>query len=302
MTDSTGAATSNAAVLTLSSSTDLGRLVNLSVRTNCGTGANNLIAGYYIGQPGNDGTSKTLVVRGVGPGLSTYGVPGVLSDPSLAIHETINSVDTILASDTGWNSSDTNLIALTSQVGAFPLVAGSRDSALVATLAPGSYSANIIGASGDSGITLAEVYDATTTFTPTTPRLVNLSARANVSTGAGNLIAGFYVGGSTAKTLLIRGIGPALGSYGVPGTLAVPTLAVHQTVNSVDTVIASNSAWGGDPVLVHVFSSVGAFSLPSASSNDCALIITLPPGGYTANLTSGNGASGVGLVEVYEIP
>ena len=77
---------------------------------------------------------------------------------------------------------------------------------------------------------------------------------------------------------------------------------MHQSVSGVDTILASNSAWGGDPVLTQVFANVGAVSLPSATSNDCALIITLAPGGYTANLNSGDGNPGVGLVEVYEVP
>ncbi|MGH7996219.1 MAG: hypothetical protein ACREFX_07700, partial [Opitutaceae bacterium] len=140
-------------------------------------------------------------------------------------------------------------------------------------------------------------------FTASTPRLVNVSARCQVdSTGAGSLIAGFVIGGSTCETVLIRGIGPGLTAYGVPGVLPDPTLDVHTTINNQDTVLAANDDRSGDAVLTTVFKQVGAFALTDTASKDAALIVTLPPGAYTANLNANGATGGVGLIEVYEVP
>lgn len=133
--------------------------------------------------------------------------------------------------------------------------------------------------------------------------LVNLSARAYVGTASNHLIAGFVVAGSHARTVLIRGVGPGLTPFGVQGVLPNPVLVLHTTSGSSphDVIVASNTGWGGDVTLAASFTQVGAFSL-SAGSSDSALLITLAPGAYTAEVSDANNATGVALAEVYELP
>jgi len=110
---------------------------------------------------------------------------------------------------------------------------------------------------------------------------------------------GFVIGGSSAKTVLIRASGPALDQFGVPGTLPDPMLTLYR---SDSTAMATNNGWAGDPQIVSTAASVQAFTWTSASSNDSALLVTLPPGLYSAGVAGANGDTGVALVEVYEVP
>jgi hypothetical protein len=116
------------------------------------------------------------------------------------------------------------------------------------------------------------------------------------------MTAGFVIGGTTAKTVLIRATGPALALFGVEGTMPDPQLALHTSVNNQDTVLASNTGWGGDPQIAAVSASVGAFPLTNPASADSVVLTTLAPGSYTAVASSVSGAAGVALIEVYEVP
>jgi sugar lactone lactonase YvrE len=130
--------------------------------------------------------------------------------------------------------------------------------------------------------------------------LTNLSVRSSVGADAQSLILGFTLGGAGAAgtaPLLIRGIGPSLGTFGVQGTLADPQL----TVFSGTTMVASNNDWNGDPAVSAVQAAVGAFALPSAASRDAALyLVGYGAGTYTAQISGLNGAIGVALAEVYD--
>ena len=157
----------------------------------------------------------------------------------------------------------------------------------------------ITGKNNGTGVALAEIYDASVPPLGTgTPRLVNVSARTQVGTGADILIAGFNIGGATARTVLIRAIGPELGVFGVGGVLNDPKIQLF----SGTTVLRENDDWGGDPQAVSLGSSVGAFSLSNPASKDAVLLVTLPPGSYTAQVSGAGGSTGVALIEVYEIP
>lgn len=294
----TAVATTNSAALTVGNAADVGRLLNLSARANVGAGANNLVAGFVIGGAGTDGAAKRILVRGIGPGLALFNVPGTLADPVLQVYNASTGV--VVASNDNW-AGDATVAATAAQVGAFPLSnPNSLDAALVAGFAPGSFTANLSGAAGATGVALLEVYDAAGAGPAAAPRLINVSARALVSAGAGALIAGFVVNGSAAKTVLIRGIGPALAQFGVPGVLADPVVQVFGAGSSV--LVATNNDWSGDPAVVAAAGRVGAFALADPASKDAALLLTLPPGGYTAVVTGNSGGTGVALVEVYEAP
>jgi hypothetical protein len=269
-----------------------GRLVDISARAFVGTGGNALIAGYVIA-----GTAPLpLLIRSSGPALAALGVTGVLPDPMLQI----NSGSTVIASNSGWGGNST-ISSTASAVGAFPWTNPSGDdSALLEDKNPGAYTAITSGVSGDTGVALAEVYDATPsgTWTTSLPRLGDISARAFVGTGGNVLIAGFVIGGSTAKTVLIRASGPALAALGVTGVLPDPQLQL----NSGSTVIASNAGWGGNAAIAAAAGNVGAFPWTNPASNDSAILVTLPPGSYTAIVSGVSGDTGVALAEVYDVP
>jgi hypothetical protein len=187
---------------------------------------------------------------------------------------------------------------------AYPLTnPESLDSALVTTLAAGGYTAQVSGNAGTSGSVLTEVYDDTPSgaYTPSTPRLTNISCKTQIGAG-GSLTAGFVIGGSTSRTVLVRATGPALAAYGVTGFMPDPQLALHTTVNGVDTVLDSNAGWGGDPQITAVSNAVFAFPLTDPASHDAVVLATLAPGSYTAVASSVGGTAGVAMIEVYEVP
>jgi hypothetical protein len=301
VTNSAGSVTSSPATLTVGAApSSTSRLINLSVRTNAGSGSQTLIAGFVIGGSG----SKSVLLRGDGPSLLQFGVTGELPDPQLSL---FNSSSTEIASNSKWGGSAA-LSNLFNEVGAFALPVGSNDAALYETLPAGAYTAQVSSTSGDTGVVLIEVYDADT-GTPAS-RFVNLSARSEVGTGAQNLIAGFVIGGSGTETVLVRADGPALAAFGVSGVLAVPQLTLY---DSGGDAIATDTGWGNATVrgtssvqssvslaTAATFSEVGAFALP-ANSADCAFVATLPAGAYTANVSGVNSTTGVALVEIYEI-
>ncbi|HEY1793956.1 MAG TPA: arylsulfotransferase family protein [Opitutaceae bacterium] len=300
VSNSAGTVTSANAYLSVVDSTDMGRLINVSCLAQAGGVTGQLITGFAIGGTQASG-SEDVLVRASGPALTSFGTTGVIPDPSLSLYGAAQG-NTLLGSNTGWGGS-AQVSSAASAVGAFAWTdPTSADSALVETLPMGPYTANIMGASGDSGIALAEVYDATPpgTYTPQTPHLINVSALAPVNGSSTALVAGFVIGGSTSRTVLIRASGPALQQFGVSGTLSDPFLTVYNAANA--SVIASNDDWGGDPEISSAAAAVGAFAWTNPASPDCALLVTLPPGAYTANVTGVNGASGAALVEVYEVP
>jgi hypothetical protein len=291
-----GSTTSSPANVSLAQTTNVGRLTNISTRSLVGTGQNILIAGFVVGGAGTSG-QKSLLIRGSGPALVPFGVSGTLPDPQLQLY---SSADAVLGSNDAWGGGAA-ISNVASAVGAFAWsLPTSSDAALLETLPEGGYTAQIAGESGDLGIALAEVYDATppAAYSPATPRIVNLSVRADVGAGANILIAGFAIGGSTSRTVLIRASGPALANFGLTGTLRDPQLQLF----SGTTVLESNNGWGGDPQIAAAAASVGAFSWQTPTSNDSAVLVTLPPGPYTVQVSGADGGGGTALVEVYEIP
>jgi hypothetical protein len=181
--------------------------------------------------------------------------------------------------------------------GAFAFPLDSADSALLVSLPPGAYTAQIVGLDGSTGIALAEVYEVVAAD----PELVNISTRAFVSTGSNVEIGGFVVTGSQPAKVLIRAVGPTLAQFGVNGVLAQPSLSI---VDSSGAAVASNIGWStnASPSTIALeMAAVGAFALPPESA-DCVLLLTLSPGAYTAVVSGVDGTSGVALVEVYQAP
>jgi hypothetical protein len=272
-----------------------GRLVNLSTRAQVGPDAA-LIAGFVVA-----GTApKPFLVRAVGPSLAQFGVPGPLADPVFGLHAVIDGRATQLFANDNWEDGGQGpaVAAAAAKTGAFPLPASSRDAALVTAVTPRPHTAVVAGAGGTTGIALAEIYDAASDDPAT--RLVNLSSRAFVGTGANALTPGLVIGGDGPVRLLLRAVGPALVPLGVPGALLRPSL----TLFSGNTPLAANTGWtsgglGAD--LRGAALAAGAFALPERSA-DSALLVTLAPGAYTLRVTGAGDTTGEALVEVYLVP
>jgi uncharacterized delta-60 repeat protein len=277
------------------------RLINLSTRTDL-AGSQAMIAGFVISGTGN----KTVLLRAVGPGLTNFGVSGVMATPEIQLYSSSGSV---IAQNAGWGGSS-SLAAVFAQVGAFSLVSYSADSAIVANLAPGPYTIEVFDPSGHGGNVLTEIYDASTAPLTAPQRLINISARGPVSSGAGALIGGFVISGSSTKSILVRGIGPGLAQFGVTGVIPDPVLSVF---DSNGNLVAQNLVWTSQTVsgpdqaaispadITNADVSVGAFAL-SGQNSDTALIANLQPGAYTFQVTSASGIAGEALGEVYELP
>ncbi len=268
-----------------------GTLRNLSTRGAVGAGDRNLIAGFIVG----GSSPKKVLVRAVGPSLSQFGLSGVIANPELTLYRG----NTVVERNDNWGG-NAAIAAASSAVGAFALNANSLDAAITTTLAPGAYTASVSGVSGSTGVALVEVYDVDNIDPFTPQKVLNLSTRGEVGTGERVLIAGFVVNGSAPKKLLIRAVGPSLASFGVAGVLADPVLRILQGT----AVVRENDNWetGNTSAIVSEASvKAGAFALPSGSK-DAAILLTLPPGTYTAQVTGVANSTGVALVEVYEIP
>lgn len=286
----------SSALLSVANTADPGRVINLSCRSNVGANTAILIVGFVVGGSGTAG-SESLLIRASGPALVPFGVTNALPDPNLQLVGTASGG--VIASNYGWGGS-TQIADTAAAVGAFAWSSpSSHDSALAETLSAGSYTALITGASGDSGVALAEVYDATPAgaYSPATPRLINISARTQVGQGSNVLIAGFVIGGTTSTTVLIRASGPALVPFGISGAIPDPQLQLSNSGG----MIATNTGWGGDPQIAAVAASAGAFSWGDAATPDSAILVTLPPGAYTAEVSGASGDTGIALVEVYEV-
>ncbi len=294
ITSATGAVTSDSAPLTFATANQAGRLINLSLLTSLPAAGDTFTMGAVIGGAGTVGT-KPLLVRAVGPSLSVFNLSNSLRDPSLEFY----AGTTLIGENDNWGGTAALREAFAA-VGAFPYTdAASRDAAIFnSAVAQGNNSVKISGVAGATGAVLAELYDSTPTdsYTTTTPRLINVSVLKHLGTG---VTAGFVVGGSTPRKVLVRAIGPTLAAapFNVAGTVADPQLALYTGA----TQIGANDNWGGTAALSAAFAQVGAFGL-SSTSKDAALVAELQPGSYTVTVSGVGGTTGVALVEVYEVP
>lgn len=273
-----------------------GSLVNMSVRGATRAGGGPLIVGVVTAG------SKQLLIRGVGPALTPFGVVNAMPDPRLELHATVNGADTIVASNDNWATGGVTALrdAFTS-VGAFDFTdAASRDAALLSSIS-GARTVHVVDTAGRAGVALIEVYAAG--LATGSERLVNFSARNVAGTGENALIAGFVVSGNVPKRLLVRGVGPRLSALGVTGVLADPKVELFLAEGGRSTLFAANDNWaeGGVAPARAAFASVAAFDLADGS-RDAVLVVTAPAGAYTAQVTGVGGATGEALVEIYELP
>jgi hypothetical protein len=282
------------------------QLANVATRGVAGAGANAMIVGFTI----SGSKSKSVLLRAVGPGLAAFGVPGTLLDPILTLK---NSAGVDVATNDNWEQGTTAAATLTTtaaRVGAFALPAGSKDAVILATnLDPGGYTAQVTSSDGSTGVVLLEAYDADSPLDPAI-KLTNLSTRGYVGTGGDIIIAGFVVNGPGPRTYLVRAVGPTLADapFNISGALLDPYLKIYRDA----TLLRENDDWdspaAAQPAIRAAAAQVGAFALRETRNSvtrsglDSVLIMTLPPGSYTAQMSGLGGATGIALVEVYELP
>lgn len=284
LTNATGSVTSNAATVVVA--TPLTAVLrNLAVRTTLA--ANQIL---FVGV-NMSGAGKEVLVRAAGPSLGALGVPGTMADPRLSVFSTATP-PALIAENLNW-SGDSAVTAAIRRLGAFPMASPtSLDAALVTTIAGG----RTVQVSGPTaGNVIVEAYDA---GAGNDARFTSISARNFVGTGGDLLIAGFTIDGTGSKNLLIRAAGPSLGALGVPGTIVDPKLEIF-TATTVPVKVAENDNFSG--AVDTLARTLGGFGfVPGA--RDAAILVSLPAGGYTVQVSGLNNGTGEAIIEVYEVP
>ena len=256
-------------------------LANISTRMTVGTGPNVLIGGFII----KGSESKTLVLRAIGPSLTQAGMTNVLADPVLELH---NSAGGIVTSNDDWHEG-----AKASQIQQIGLAPSApQESAILVTLPPGNYTAVLSGYRNSSGNALVEAYEVDSTST----RMVNISTRGRVGTVGEPMIGGLISQGGKSKKVIIRALGPSLGtgSNAVAGVLADPVLELR---DGSGNLVAVNDDWGRSSQV----SDIVASTIPPVNALESAIVATLGAGNYTAIVRGADGTSGVALVEVFDL-
>lgn len=280
--------TASATVSVVASAGTPGYLRALSLRGNVGAGADVFFVGFVI----DGGSPRSVLLKGNGPGLATlFNVPGAMTDPRLDLSEA--GTGAALGFNDNWGGSAA-LLAANNAAGAFPLPdPNSRDAAMRVDLPPSTYIAKVSGVNNTTGVALVEVYGLSVPA-----NLRALSLRGNAGAGADAFFLGFVIAGDTAKTVLIKSVGPGLATlFGVPGAMVDPTLELTNAATSV--ALGGNDNWGGGADLSSANASVNAFPLQDPNSRDSAMLITLPPGTYIAKVGGAANTTGVVLVEIY---
>ena len=260
-------------------------VVNISTRLLIGTGENVLIGGFII--TGAAAAQKVVIIRAIGPSLNPF-LPGALQDPTLELRDSANHV----VSNDNWRTDPTQE-RLIMDSGIPP--GDDRESALVAALDPGQYTAKVAGKNGATGIGLVEVYDlGTASLDPDNLRteLAQISTRGNVLGDNNVMIGGFIVDVVTTR-VLVRAIGPSLSAFGITNALQDPTLELH---NGNGATIAMNNNWRSDQE-----AEIIATTVPPSNNLESAIVSTLSPGNYTAIVRGNGNTTGVALVEVYAL-
>jgi hypothetical protein len=251
-------------------------LLNSATRMRVETGDNVLIGGFII-----RGGSKKVIIRALGPSLRASGIATPLDNPTLDLR---GSSGQLITANDDWVGSPQKQEIIDSGIPP----TDSLESAIVATLPEGDYTAIVAGAGGTTGVGLVEVYDLDRNAAG---RLLNLATRGNVKTGDDVLIGGFIVGGTQNTRIVVRAIGPSLS---VPGALSDPTLELH---DSQGNLLESNNDWIDSPHKQALIDS----SLAPTNDKESAIILPLAPANYTAIIRGVSNATGIGLVEIYDL-
>ena len=265
-------------------------LLNIATRLQVGTGDNVLIGGFILTGTGN----KTVILRAIGPSLAGL-ISGAMTDPRIELRDASN---TLIGQNDNWKTTQMGGVVTSDQVAAIQAsgVAPTNDaeSALIATLPAGNYTAVLRGANNTTGIAVVEGYDLAQSI----GKIGNISTRGLVQTGNGAMIGGFIIGNQTTK-VVVRAIGPSLGGFGVPTPLANPTLEVRD-VNGV--LLDSNNNWTvRDNDGTSQQAAIEATGLAPTNDLESTVVVTVPPGNYTGIVRGVNNGVGNAVVEAYNL-
>lgn len=263
--------------LTISASATTPRLLNLSTRGEVLTGDNVLIGGFII----PDGQPKNVILRAIGPSLAP-GIGNALVDPVLTLYKPDGSVVT----NDNWKEAQQAAIAAT---GLAP--SKDREAAILATLAPGSYTAIVSGKVGGVGVGLFEAYDLDSAAAS---KLGNISTRGHIDTGDNVLIGGVIANGTSVAYIVVRAIGPSLTDASVANALPDPVLELY---SANGTLYASNDDWRDSAEA----DQIEAFGLAPTKDRESAIFSSVYDEPVTAIVRGKDGTTGVGLVEVYNV-
>ncbi|MEY2584273.1 MAG: hypothetical protein QOD80_299 [Verrucomicrobiota bacterium] len=267
-------------------------LGNISTRLSVGTGENVLIGGFIV----EGAAPKKVLIRARGPSLSGF-VANPLPNPRLELHDSTST----LANNNDWQSTQIGGVITADQrqeIENSGLAPGnSAESAIIATLPPGNYTAVVQDVNGVSGVGIVEVFDLGPNASS---RLANISTRGFVQTGDNVMIGGIIVVSQPAR-VIVRARGPSLGGA-VSSPLPNPILELHDQSN----LIARNDDWQitqiGGSITADQSQEIQNSGFAPANSAESAMIVTVQPGAYTAIVRDANGASGIGIVEVFILP
>jgi len=250
--------------------------LNVSTRLRVQTGEGAMIGGFIV--TGN--APKKVIIRAIGPSLA--GIAGVLANPTVQLNGSAGAI----ASNDDWKSNQQAEIQAT---GIPP--SNDLESAIVATLSPGAYTAVVAGKNQTTGVGLVEVYDLNQ---PADSKLANISTRGAVGTGSNVMIGGFILGNKNgAANVILRAIGPSLIQSGISGVLGDPTLELR---DGNGALVRRNDNWKESQQ-----AQIEATGIAPKNDPESALIAQLAPGAYTAILAGKNGTTGVALVELYQL-
>jgi acid phosphatase len=258
-------------------------LLNIAARDTVLTSNQVLIAGFII--TGTD--PKQVLIRGIGP--SVNGAGATLPDPTLELFQG----NTSLATNDNWKiKSDGSSQQAAIQATTIP-PANDLESAILATLNPGTYTAILAGKNGGTGVGVVELYDLAQTANAS---FANISARGFVNTADNVLVGGIIIGAGGTSNVIVRALGPSLP---VSGALPDPTLELRDTSG---TLLQSNDNWKTRPDGTSQQRAIEATTIPPPNNFESAIVQTLPLGNYTAIVRGKANTSGVALVEVYNLP
>lgn len=273
ITHSRGSTTSDTVTLAIPTRN---AVLNVSTRMQVQTGDNVLIGGFIV-----TGTeAEQVVIRAIGPSLGAAGVTGALQDTTLALHDQSGA---LIASNDDWRTPSEAEVSAT---GIPP--SDDRESAIVATLEPGAYTAVVRGKNDTTGVGLIEAYDLDHAVAS---KLANISTRGGVEGGDKVMIAGFIVGGTRSSQLTVRALGPSLAAGGVSGALADPLLELY---DGNGELVAANDNWKDTQQ-----AELAASGIAPLNDLEAAVVVALPPGPCTAVVRGSSGKTGVALVEAY---
>jgi hypothetical protein len=262
---------------------------NVSTRLPVGIGDNALIEGFIVQGPA--GSTKKIIIRAIGPSLLPFGVSDALGNPSLEIHD--SSSATVAINDDWKNTQVGGLIAGDESVeisGSGLAPGNDLESAVIVNLLPGSYTAVVRGVGGAIGTGVVDAYDLSIA---SPARLANIATRGLIQPGDKLMIAGFIVQQGPAK-VVIRATGPSLLAFGIDNALPDTTLQLRDQNGAL---VGENDDWMTDQK-----TELEATGLQPSNDLEAALIQTIPPGQYTAQVRGKPEGTGIGVVEVYFLP